>query len=176
MKKTISLLSIAVVLILLLGSVGLTIGPGLQKPAPQIGRVAPDFSLKGITGDTYNLKTVVGKNKVTIVNFWATWCPPCRGEIPEFIEFAKKYQSEKVALVAINIQEDSKKVKEFAKNAGMNFPILLDPDGKVAQDYQIYAIPTTFFIDGSGTIREKVEGSLNLSRLESTYRKLYQLK
>ncbi len=172
MKRNIWLSSAVIVLILLFASAGLTIGSGLQKPAPQLGRIAPDFTLKEIEGQKLNLKTVISKNKVTIVNFWATWCPPCRAEIPEFIEFAKKYKTEKVALLAVNIKEDSKKVKEFAKEAGMNFPILLDSDGKVAEAYQIYAVPTTFFIDSSGKIREKVEGSVDLSRLESIYRKL----
>lgn len=172
MKKTIWLLGITLVLITSLVSVGFSISPDSQKPAPQIGRLAPNFSLTGIEGGKFNLKTVISKNKLTIVNFWATWCPPCRAEIPEFIEFAKKYKSEKVAVLAVNLQEDSRKVREFAKTAGMNFPVLLDLDGKVAQNYQIYAIPTTFFIDASGTIRDKVEGSLSLARLESTYRKL----
>mgnify|MGYP001218577283 CR=1 FL=1 len=169
MKKNLRLIVMVSVLTIILVSVALAAGP---KPAPQIGRVAPDFSLKSTEGSTINLKSVIGKNKVTILNFWATWCPPCRGEIPEFVEFAQKYQSEKVALVAVNLQEDSKKVREFANNAGMNFPILLDSNGKVAQTYQIYAIPTTLFIDGSGVVREKVEGALSLSRLESIYRKL----
>ncbi len=172
MKKRFLLLSIGVVLIVVLASVGFSGVLGSPKAAPQIGRIAPNFSLKGIDGGTVNLKSVIGKNKVTILNFWATWCPPCRAEIPEFIEFAKEHQSEKVALIAVNIQEDSNKVKEFAKTNRMNFPILLDLDGKVAQTYQIYAIPTTFVIDGSGTIREKVEGSLSRSRLESIYQKL----
>lgn len=160
------------VLTLILVAVVFAAGPGSQKPAPQIGRVAPDFSLKSTEGSTLNLKSVIGGNKVTILNFWATWCPPCRAEIPEFVEFSQKHQSEKVALVAVNLQEDSKTVREFANKAGMNFPILLDSDGKVGQTYQIYAIPTTFFIDGSGVIREKVEGALSLSQLESIYRKL----
>ena len=172
MKKNLRLIGMVTVLTLILVSVVVAAGPGSQKPAAQVGRVAPDFSLKSMEGNTQNLKSVINKNKVTILNFWATWCPPCRAEIPEFIEFARKYQAEKVALVAVNLQEDSKKVTEFANNAGMNFPILLDSNGKVAQTYQIYAIPTTIFIDGSGVIREKVEGALSLSQLESIYRKL----
>lgn len=170
MKKTHWIIGMALVLAVIL--VATVFAASSQKPAPNIGRIAPDFSLKGTDGRTVNLKSVIGKNKVTILNFWATWCPPCRAEIPEFIEFAKENKSEKMALVAVNIQEDLNKVKEFASSAGMNFPVLLDLDGKVAQTYQIYAIPTTFFIDSSGTIREKVEGSLSQSRLESIYRKL----
>lgn len=172
MKKNLRLLGILIFVSTISVSTGLSLGAGAQKPAPQIGRLAPDFTLKDLEGGTVNLRSVIDKNKVTILNFWATRCPPCRAEIPEFVEFVKEHQSEKVALVAVNLQENSKKVKAFAEVAGMNFPILLDQNGSVAQDYQIYAIPTTFFIDGSGVIREKVEGSLSLSRLESIYRKL----
>lgn len=172
MKKIHWLVGMAIALALILVTAVFAAGSGSQKPAPNIGRIAPDFSLKGIDGKTVKLKSVIGNNKVTILNFWATWCPPCRAEIPEFIEFANRNQTEKVAILAVNIQEDTNKVKEFAKTNRMKFPILLDSDGKVAQTYQIYAIPTTFFIDGSGIIREKVEGSLSRSRLESIYRKL----
>lgn len=171
MKKNVWLLGITIVLAILSAVAGFS-ATNAQKTAPQVGRMAPDFSLKSIEGDTLDLKAVIAQNKVTILNFWATWCPPCRNEIPEFVEFVKEHRSEKVALVAINIQEDSKQVKGFAEKAGMNFPVLLDLNGKVANNYEIYAIPTTFFIDGSGVIREKVEGSLSQSRLESIYRKL----
>jgi len=172
MKKNLRLIGVVLVLVLVLVSVAIAAGSGKQRPAPQISRIAPDFNLKNIEGSTQGLKSIIAKNKVTILNFWATWCPPCRAEIPEFIKFIKEHQGDQVALVAVNLQEDSKKVKDFAKKAGINFPILLDSDGKVAQTYQIYAIPTTFFIDSSGTIREKVEGALSLSQLESVYRKL----
>jgi len=169
MKRKIWLIGGLAVLAVILGTV-ILIKPGSSEPAPQIGRLAPEFSLEDVNGQTIALKSVLAKNKVTIVNFWATWCPPCRAEIPELIEFVRKYRSEKVALLAVNIQEDPKTVKAFAENAGINFPILLDQSGKVAQDYRIYAIPTTFVIDGSGIIRDKIEGSLNLARLESMYR------
>ena len=172
MKKNLRLIGMIVVLASILVSVVIAAGPNYQRPAPQVGRTAPDFNLKSIENSTQSLKSIIAKNKVTILNFWATWCPPCRAEIPEFIKFLKEHQGDKVALIAVNLQEDSKKVRDFAKKAGTNFPILLDSDGKVAQTYQIYAIPTTFFIDSSGTIQEKVEGSLSLSRLESIYRKL----
>lgn len=172
MKKMIRLAGVGVFLAAIFVFAVFLVNADTEKPAPQIGRIAPDFTLKDLDGVTVDLKSVTGKNKVTILNFWATWCPPCRAEIPEFIEFVKEHQGEKVALVAVNLQEGQKKVAAFAETAGMNFPILLDEKGSVAQVYQIYAIPTTFFIDGSGVIREKVEGSISLSRLESIYRKL----
>jgi cytochrome c biogenesis protein CcmG/thiol:disulfide interchange protein DsbE len=172
MKKVIWLAGIGFFLTAIFISTVFLVNADTAKPAPQINRVAPDFTLKDLDGAMVNLQSVIGKNRVTILNFWATWCPPCRAEIPEFIEFVKEHQGEKVALVAVNLQEGQKKVAAFAETAGMNFPILLDEKGSVAQDYQIYAIPTTFFIDGSGVIREKVEGSISLSRLESIYRKL----
>lgn len=172
MKKMIRLAGVGVFLAAIFVFAVFLVNADTKKPAPQIGRIAPDFTLKDLDGVTVDLKSVTGKNKVTILNFWATWCPPCRAEIPAFIEFVKEHQGEKVALLAVNLQESQKKVEAFAKTAGMNFPVLLDEKGGVAQDYQIYAIPTTFFIDGSGVIREKVEGSISLSRLESIYQKL----
>ncbi|NLW46158.1 MAG: TlpA family protein disulfide reductase [Firmicutes bacterium] len=172
MKKIFKLAVIGVFLTAILVSTIFMVNAATEKPAPQINRVAPDFSLKDLEGNPVNLKSVIDNNKVTILNFWATWCPPCRAEIPEFIEFVKEHQGDQVALVAVNLQENPKKVKAFAETAGMNFPILIDEKGSVAQDYQIYAIPTTFFIDSSGVIRDKVEGSISLSYLESIYRKL----
>lgn len=172
MKKVIWLTGIGAFLAVVFVSAVFLVNADTKKPAPHINRAAPDFTLKDLDGAMVNLKSVIGKNKVTILNFWATWCPPCRAEIPDFIEFVKGHQGEKVALVAVNLQESQKKVEAFAETVGMNFPILLDGKGSVAQDYQIYAIPTTFFIDGSGVIREKVEGSISLARLESIYQML----
>lgn len=139
----------------------------IAKAAPVVGSTAPEFSLKDLDGKEVQLGQVINSHRLTIVNFWATWCPPCRAEIPDFIEFYQEYSSEKVALLAVNLQENPTDVKQFAAQNGMNFSVLTDTTGKVGNAYQIYAIPTTFFIDETGKIRHKIEGATRLANLKA---------
>lgn len=139
---------------------------------PEIGKLAPDFTLADLKGKNVKLKDVINQNKVTLVNFWATWCPPCRGEIPELIDLYTKYGSQKMALLAIDIQEDPGRVKSFVKDNGMNFPILLDTRGMVANIYRVSGIPTTYIIDGKGTIRDMIIGGTTLNTLEAKIKPL----
>lgn len=137
------------------------------KEGPFVGSAAPDFSLPDLSGDRVNLQNVIRSHNVTVLNFWATWCPPCRAEIPEFNQFYQKYNRQHVAVVGVNLQEKPEDVRSFVRTNRMNFTILIDRDGKVGNTYQIYAIPTTFFIDSQGIIRGKIEGSTSMSVLES---------
>jgi peroxiredoxin len=130
-----------------------------------VGNRAPDFTLTDSNGQKYRLQKVVSKNQVTLVNFWATWCGPCRKEIPELINFYKQYSKRKVALLAVNLQEKPADVKRFAQQAGMDFPVLADTTGKVGNQYKIYAIPTTLIINQKGVIRKVIEGSTDLATL-----------
>jgi thiol-disulfide isomerase/thioredoxin len=130
-----------------------------------VGNCAPDFTLTDLNGQNYRLQEVVSKSRVTLVNFWATWCGPCRKEIPELINFYKQYSKRKVALLAIDLQEKPADIKRFAQQAGMDFPVLADTTGKVGDRYKIYAIPTTLIIDQKGVIRKVIEGSTNLATL-----------
>lgn len=139
---------------------------------PEIGKLAPDFTLNDLNGKSVKLKEVISQNKVTLVNFWATWCPPCRREIPELVEFYQKYSSQKVALLALDLQEDPGKVKSFAKDNGMNFPVLLDTKGSVGNQYRVSGIPTTFILDGKGTIRDMIVGGTSLAALEAKIKPL----
>jgi thiol-disulfide isomerase/thioredoxin len=142
------------------------------KEAPVIGGTAPGFFLPELSGKVVDLSKVIKNNKVTVVNFWATWCPPCRREIPEFIKFYRKYAGEKVAVIAVNLQESPANVKKFAKKNGMNFPIVTDVTGKVGDKYQISGIPTTIFIDRRGKIFYRIEGAIKLKTLEAKIRPL----
>lgn len=139
----------------------------IAKTAPMAGSTAPDFSLSDLNGKEVALSQVIRNNQVTIVNFWATWCPPCRAEIPDFVKFYQEYSGQKVALIAVNLQENPADVRQFASKNGMNFQVLTDTAGKVGNLYQIYAIPTTFFIDRTGKIRHKIEGATNLNGLKT---------
>lgn len=174
-KRRFATAFILIALILVLAVMGVRSGYALTE-RPSEGYIAPNFRLADINGKTFELKKVVAGNKVTLVNFWATWCPPCRAEIPEFIKFYNRYSGKRVAVLAVNLQEDPKTVKKFATGAGMIFPVLTDTAGRVGNKYQIFAIPTTFIIDRKGKIRGVIKGSTSLDVLESKVKSLLKEK
>ena len=133
---------------------------------PQQQKKAPNFILKMGNGQTYELSK--NKGKVTIVNFWATWCGPCRQEIPDFIEVYKKYKEQGVEIVGISLDQGGwDKVNPFVKQNKINYPVVLD-DGAVASTFgKIQFIPTTFIIDPNGTIIDEHTGVLTRTQIES---------
>lgn len=134
-----------------------------QKTGIEVGNKAPDFELKTLTGDTVKLSDYKGKK--VMLNFWATWCPPCKAEMPEM---QKYYESnkEKVEILAVNMDTNND-VAGFVKNGGYTFPILLDEKNDVNKDYGIVSIPTTFFIDEQGVITHKINGQMKLEDMEN---------
>lgn len=127
-----------------------------QTNGLKIGTKAPDFELKTLTGETIRLSSFKGKK--VMLNFWATWCPPCKAEMPEMEKFYKQGNKDLVIL-AVNIDPQND-VKGFAKKDDITFPILLDTDNQVNSMYQILSIPTTYFIDRNGIIQNKFTGSM----------------
>jgi peroxiredoxin len=127
-------------------------------PAPQKGFLAPDFSLSTIDGQTIRLSELRGKP--VLLNIWATWCPPCRAEMPAIQRAHQQYQAQGLAILGVNAtQQDSRQeAVEFSRSQGLTFPILLDEEGQVNQLYQTRALPTSFFIDAQGVIQEVVVG------------------
>lgn len=124
------------------------------------GKKAPDFTLKSITGkqvslqqlrtDQQNKKTP----KVVLIDFWATWCPPCKEETPYLQKLHEKYGKKGVSIVGISVDDNgAEAVKPFAKQNGLKYNLLLDPDTKTAKKYLIRPIPTTYLIDRQGIIR-----------------------
>jgi len=124
---------------------------------PSDVKPAPDFDLPDVNGKRVKLSNF--KGKVIILDFWATWCPPCRAEIPGFIELYKKYKDKGVEIIGISLDEGGvKDVLPFMKEFGINYTILIG-NYKVTQDYGgIRGIPTTFVIDKKGNIRAKYVG------------------
>jgi len=116
--------------------------------------IAPDFTLQDINGNEVTLSDF--KGKVVILNFWATWCPPCRKEIPVFIELYKKYKDEGLVIIGISLDREGKKVLiPFVKKFGINYPVLIGTQKVVDAYGGIRGIPTTFIIDKKGKIRKK---------------------
>jgi peroxiredoxin len=122
----------------------------------QIGAKAPDFELKTLTGETVKLSSLKGKK--VMLNFWATWCPPCKAEMPAMEQFSKQIGKD-VVILAVNI-DPQLDVKGFVDKNGITFPVLLDTDDKVNEMYQIISIPTTYFIDSNGIIQNKYTGAM----------------
>jgi thiol-disulfide isomerase/thioredoxin len=132
---------------------------------------APNFSLKSYDGKIVELAKL--KGKVVIVNFWATWCPPCRAEIPDFIKVYDAYKSKGLEIVGIALDEDGwPKVKPFAEKNKINYPVVLG-NAEVVQQYGgIEGIPTTFIVDKKGNIVDRQVGMLTKSMLEQKIRLL----
>jgi cytochrome c biogenesis protein CcmG/thiol:disulfide interchange protein DsbE len=126
--------------------------------APQEGFRAPNFELVTIDGKVISLTELRGK--AIILNFWATWCPPCRSEMPAMQQVYLDYGPDDIVILAVNNtqQDQIADVEAFVVEEGLTFPVLLDYSGAVSSSYQIHSMPTTFFIDSEGRIDEIVIG------------------
>lgn len=127
---------------------------GLEK-----GNIAPNFELTTLSGETVQLSDYRGEK--VMLNFWATWCPPCRAEMPDMEKF---YNNENVKILAVNLtntEESQDAVKKFKKEFGLSFPILMDEKLAVANKYQIQPIPTSYMIDSNGKIQHIALGAMN---------------
>lgn len=125
--------------------------------AVEPGAAAPSWELRDVDGKTVKLSDF--KDKVVVLDFWATWCPPCRKEIPGFVALQKQYGKDGLAIVGISLDQDgAAKVKKFIKANGMNYPVVMGNED-LSRDYgSIRAIPTTFVIDRAGKIVSKHVG------------------
>lgn len=149
---------------ILLGSVSL-----LRAEEPRTA--APSWQLNDLEGQAVKLSDF--KGKVVILDFWATWCPPCRAEIPGFIALQKQYAAQGLSVVGVSLDTaGSSVVKTFMQRLGMNYPVVLG-DEKIAADYGgIAAIPTTFVIDRNGNIVSSHQGFASQVVFESEIRPL----
>jgi peroxiredoxin len=139
---------------------------------PKEGFPAPDFKLYSLVGRTYQLSQLRGKP--IIINFWASWCPPCRQEMPALQAVYEKYTGESLQILAINVtnQDNERSVEQFISSSQLTFPILFDDYGEVSDRYRVSSLPTTYFIDQNGVIADIVIGgpmpeALILSKVEN---------
>lgn len=134
--------------------------PGVQIRA---GEAAPDFALALDDGREINLSDLRGSP--VMLNFWATWCPPCRAEMPEIVRAAEA--DEDLVVIAVNVQEAVKQVRSFAEEYEMQMPVARDINGKLRDLYQVRGMPTSIFIDRDGNISSTWAGGLNAEQLET---------
>ncbi len=152
--------------LLLLAAAAWTVGSRIEPerlvqgrpPAPQVGFQAPDFTLATLQGETLRLRDLRGQG--VILNFWASWCPPCKAEMPALQRVYREYRSRGVQVVAVNftINDPLPQVQSFVERYALDFPVLLDPDGQTFTTYRVHSLPTTFFIGPDGVIRQIVVG------------------
>ncbi len=138
--------------------------PGMGVEAKE-GSLAPDFLLKTLDDGESRLSDLRGKG--VIVNLWATWCGPCRKEMPQFVAAYDRYKKEGLEIIAVNLQESASIIQPFVDDFGMDFPVALDKRGAVSDEYRIIGLPMTYFIDREGVIRNVFRGPF-LERLEGT--------
>jgi cytochrome c biogenesis protein CcmG, thiol:disulfide interchange protein DsbE len=129
-----------------------------RKLPPTVGSPVSDFTLPVLSGGSLNLSTL--KGKPVIINFWATWCGPCKLEMPLLQQYAQKY-SDRFALFGVDFQEEPDVVQAFVNSLGLTFPILLDKTGIAADLYFVRNFPTTFFVDSDGVLRAQHVGQLS---------------
>lgn len=135
------------------------------------GDQAPDFQLNTTDGETINLSDFHGQK--VLLNFWATWCPPCRKEMPDMQAYHK--ENEDVAILAVNLTESERMVEDvenFLDEFGVTFTVLLDESTEVANLYTAHALPTSYFIDSQGVVQEKVMGGIDYDFIENQFKKM----
>lgn len=141
-----------------LSAVPLSLAASEAIQAPHRGFLAPDFELQDANGENIRLSDLRGQP--VLLNIWATWCPPCRAEMPAMQAVYEAYQQDGFIILAVNAtnQDDRQAVLSFVQEYGLTFPVLFDDSGSVAQTYLSKALPTSFFIDQNGIIQEVVVG------------------
>jgi len=139
---------------------------GTLEPAPIAGHPAPDFELKSLAGETIRLSDF--KGRPVILNFWATWCGPCRAEFPELQQVAVE-NGDKLVIIGVNHTSGDTPalVPDFVEEFGITFPIVLDEAGEVVKTYRVLGLPTTVFINRNGIIQELFTGPVNKAYIES---------
>lgn len=167
---------VTVLLIFALWAGYLLLVPNANGKAPGTGipngAQAPDFELKTTDGKVVKLSDF--KGQAVMLNFFATWCPPCRSEMPTLQEVYREYESQGFVLLAINLNESNLAVNKFRENYGLTFPIVIDKEDRVSRLYDIVPLPTSYFIDKNGVVQAKWTGELSKEKLRSFMKQISQ--
>ncbi len=145
---------------------GSSSGGGIAK----VGEPGPDFTLATLGGGQVKLGDL--KGRPVLINFWATWCGPCRYEMPALEAMYQKYKGQGLVVIGVDVQEPENLVAAFVQQYGLTFPIALDSNGEVASIYRIRAYPTTYFVNPEGVIQDMHRGAMNQEIIEGYLRKI----
>ena len=135
------------------------------------GQVAPDFALSKLSGDG-TVKLSDYRGRPVVVNFWASWCHPCRREFPLLADARVKYKGDDLQVIGVSYDDIPSDSRTFVKDQGAKWTFGRDDRGAVAKDYGVRAVPQTFFIDADGTIRDRVFGITSAKDLDHTLEKI----
>ncbi len=140
--------------------------PKTLAQLPEAGYRAPNFILHTLSGHPIELSQL--KGKPVLINFFASWCPPCQAEAPDLVQMYDRYHTQVVFLGVDMTESDSRSaVQAFMKKVGIHYPIVLDSLGKVAKQYDVISIPMSFFVNAQGVIVARVAGAMNRNSLAS---------
>lgn len=140
---------------------------------PHTGFAAPNFTLTSTTGEPFTLADLRGK--VVLINFWATWCPPCRAEMPAIDAAYRASKDAGFIVLAVDQMESADIVNAFRAKYNLSFPLLLDSDGSINRQYLVSALPTSFFVDRKGVIRDMmIGGSMSREFIEGKIKMLLE--
>ncbi|KXZ24137.1 thiol-disulfide oxidoreductase ResA [Bacillus nakamurai] len=160
------------ILLLLFTAIGFALYQNLfaanSKEVVQVNKPAANFKLTQLNGEPIELKQL--KGKAVLVNFWGSWCEPCKNEMPSIQEAYNHYKKDKFEIVAVNVQESDIAVKSFMKSYGLSFPIALDKEGEVYRSWEIFNLPTSVFINPDGIIERNYEGEMSMNQLDQWIR------
>lgn len=141
-----------------------------NKDLVREGDMAPDFVLKDLDGKEYRLSDYRGKG--VFLNFWGTYCKPCKKEMPYIDNQYKKYKDQGVEVIAVNVGETDLSIRNFVEQYNLSFPIVVDKDGEVQEAYNIYPLPATFLINKDGKIVDYITGELNEEKIQQYMEKI----
>jgi peroxiredoxin len=175
MSKPSSLSRNITILVLFLAAIGIlfaVVQSTKKEPTVlEVGQAAPEFQLNTLDGKSVKLSDY--KGKVVLLNVWASWCEPCRQEMPDIQKAYETYKDQGLVVLGANLRENNVSVQGFVENMGLTFPILMDKDGNLAtQTYKVKPIPTSFFIDKNGVLRQKAEMPMPYSFIEENVKAL----
>lgn len=155
-SDSVTMVGMVTLCVMFLISSGLVWGMGSRVPA--VGTTAEDFRLVDLEGKVQSLGQYRGK--VVLLNFWATWCKPCTTEMPAMQAMYDKLRDKGFVVLAVNELEDEAKVRDHIKQHGHTFPVLMDRDNKVANQFGVFGLPVSVFIDEKGVVQEYIKGGL----------------